>query len=190
MSIESIQKTLANVPSFEAMYPIAKKAKLHQSFFGRFYIAVEGYKGSLGLDALEIRLIKLIKKTNYEFDEKERKFGDKIDDKIHHIYYESKELISKSNIITKVFNFIGLIFKYFFPDLNVDLEVRRDYYMDYNYVIFAYYTKNQYVKVFGKEPKEDECIRIYGFPKRWKSPVSDLHEPLARRTSELRKSAI
>ena len=101
----NIEKSLSQAQTFAELLPIAQRAHAEVSFLGARYVHVNGYEGSLSLDALAERVEELVDE-NFEFDESERACGKEIASLIDRIYLNSDRALKDSFILTKLFNCI------------------------------------------------------------------------------------
>lgn len=166
-----IKKALANCNSIEELYRISEKANTKVAWWGKRYIYVEGYKGKLHIEALNIRVVELVKK-NFEFTEPEREMGKKIAAKITYLYKANDELVKKSNCLTKL---LCKILNFFSSLKDCGYGPRfhwGEYYEDGDCIIFDYYTQKQFQNVFNRLPlANEEPERRYGYPVRWTAPT-------------------
>lgn len=162
-----IKETFAKCNSIEDLYRLSEKANTKVTWWGKRYVYVEGYKGKLKIDALNIRLKELVIK-NFEFNEVEREMGKKISAKISYIYERNDELVKNSNclkkIIVKILDFLTNLKNCGYGPRFYWEEVQDDY--------FNYYTLKQFQNVFNRLPlPKEEPERSYGYPDRWTAPT-------------------
>ncbi len=140
-----IQKTLAEITSYEKLCEISKSSTPKLSFWGSQYIIVDGYERTLGIDDITKRLFELVGK-NYEFDEEERALGKTIASRIDFIYNDIDSQIRFSNLFTKILAILrSLCFH----------ETPRSYWkLHYGNYTFETYTQSQFNNVFGCTPKD------------------------------------
>ena len=86
-----IEDSFQLVQSYEKLCEIAEKSEPEISFWGAEYVVVEGFEGSLNIDAITKRLFELLKK-NYEFNEVERALGKRISSIISITYNKRDEI--------------------------------------------------------------------------------------------------
>ena len=181
MTTKNISSEFDKVSSFNTVKNMAENAKIHLSFWGCYYFTVKGYSGYLpGADAFLIKVMELVKKTNYEFDENQRDAGYKISKKIDQFYSNKNTLYKNSCLLTRILSIIRGTFNditnsrteqnslKLFPNyVNTGL---RWHWIDFgDRLIFAVYTQNQYRKVFGKEPPY-HLTNKFSNPDRWFPP--------------------
>lgn len=152
----NIQGILANVRSLSELAPIVKNANEHISLFGYRYIFVEGHKGHLPIDALASRITELVGE-NFKFTSKGLKGGKKIARRIVNIYKRNDARTREMNFFTRWLCNIRDFFRNY-RDTKKGIQERTclaDRWIHYgeDRKIFEYYTKNQYLKKFGKEPE-------------------------------------
>ena len=82
----SLKVSLNNAKSFSELKPIVDKARIGLSFWGHRYIIAIGYSGSLHIDALAARVIKLANNCKFNFSDSERMNGQFIASRINRIY--------------------------------------------------------------------------------------------------------
>lgn len=187
-----INEALSQIDSFSEMEPIAQKAQAKLSFWGTRYLYVEGYEGTLDIDAIGARVIEILHRIRCEFTEAERKPGDRLEIKIIQLYDMSFQQIKDANYFTKVLAVIQYIFwgavelifkgETTFSQFDVDINFT-------DALHFAYYTHNQFLEKYGICPEEakkkgyDVSLKrgSYGWkPALWSAPDNLL--PVSRAT--------
>lgn len=69
---QQIQTALVNVSSFVELAILVKNAKENVSFFGHRYIYIDGYEGTLSIDALALRVMTLVRQNiNFNQDDQD-----------------------------------------------------------------------------------------------------------------------
>jgi hypothetical protein len=169
----SLRTKISTASSFRELCPYARMAHPHVSLLGRRYVSVEGYKGTVGINAFPQRVLELIKQ-NPHFDEEERSHGKTIASRLDRLYLHSEELLAGSNIFTrslgKLAERVRVLFgrsssEFLWKRLNTFYNQRYYKFVvvehypfvstkkdSYN-LIFNFYTKTQYQTAFGVEPK-------------------------------------
>jgi hypothetical protein len=178
MTIKNISSEFEKVSSFETVQDMSENAEIHLSFWGCYYFTVKGYSGYLpGADAFLIKVMELVKKTNYEFDENQRDAGYKISKKINQFYSVQNTLYKNSCLLTRILSVIREIFNdrtnsrteqnslKLFPNY-VDKNLRWPWIDFADSFLFTRYTRNQYLKAFGKEIPSHKEPRFRN-PDRW-----------------------
>jgi len=156
---------LSQTSSFGDLLAIAKNAKPQISCFGYEYLTVSGYAGTLYIDVLAESTIKLIKK-NFNFAENDRPILKELSGRIDKIYEESDILVKASNLLIRIFYAIR---KFISATLDGGKGVRFDWEVDENQN-FKYYTKEQFLKAFGRLPTKEDHQAEAGNTPRWSSP--------------------
>jgi hypothetical protein len=180
MTTKNISSEFDKVSSFNTVKNMAENAKIHLSFGGCYYFTVKGYNGYIsGADAFLIKVMELVKKTNYEFDENQRDAGWEISKKIDQFYENQNTIYKNSCLLTKILSVIREIFNdrtnsrseycslKLFPNY-VDKNLRWPWLDFFDSMLFALYTPNQYRKVFKKAPPHD--AHTVTSPNRWYPP--------------------
>jgi len=163
-----LKTAISNASNFIELAPIVRNAKEAISFFGARYIYVEGYGGSVDIDAIAARFMAL-QKTHFEPTEEEREIGREITPLISKIYESNYS--RHMNIVTKIF----CIFRDFLRNLSILFSgqgygTRGTWGTDGGCVeFFDSYTLTQYQKVFGEPPTGFPHTRS-GCPDRWYPP--------------------
>lgn len=170
----SLKEAVATAPSFYALYEFynLKEGIANVSFWGTRCVHVKNHKGSISLDDLSSRVLKLVKE-NIEFDESERAYGKLLVEKIDGFYSETDVKIERKNLVTKLFFAIK---EYWVNNCeNWGYSRRFDWFENGSQKRFYYYyTAGQYQKVFHRLQPTDIMSRSMrsGFPDRWLAPTS------------------
>ena len=168
MKTHNINVKLDSILSLYELSEIASKAKLRLSNCGRVKIIVDEFQGSLGLDALTIKILEIAKIMNYEFNNEDRKNGKKIRKKIDSIYWKYDELYNASSLLKRIFIiFTTKILELINSDFSKSVRVKWE--EDSYYRMFNLYTYNQFNKEFNKYPLERDASVYSGAPNRWMS---------------------
>jgi len=166
---QEIGSALAATQSFADLCVLVRNAKVHLSFWGRRYIKVAGYSGTLPIDALAQRVLELVKQ-NPNFDQSERSHGKTIAALIDQFYDTSDQQVIDSSWLTKKFVSLRNLPNHlsFCSSRNCsktrwiwkECETVISWHGEHRgyHKIFEYYTKEQHQKDFGPV-KEGE---IYG----------------------------
>ena len=150
-----IQKTLSETRTMAEFLPIVRNASAEFSFWGARYVSVEGYDGSLSVDALAERIEELVDK-NYEFDETERACGKEITSLIDRIYVDSDKAHKHACFLSKLFYIIRQVLaNIFYYKCNPPMTRYLWEYCSEN-KLFEYYTRQQYINVFKIPPIDED----------------------------------
>ncbi|MBA3722219.1 MAG: hypothetical protein H0W88_07450 [Parachlamydiaceae bacterium] len=159
-----IQTFLEKTSTYRELEPVFKKAKEDISFFGCRYIFVEGYSGTLHINDLASHVMNLLEKTNYEFDEIDRKPGFFLSKRIGHLYEVNNKRMKDKNTVTrtmcKIRDFVREMYYFFFGKKIYDPSFVWERTND----SFFYYTANQYKNTYGEIPTSEPREH---FPTRW-----------------------
>ncbi len=141
-----IEEYFPKVQSYEQLCEIAKYAEPKLSFWGKEYLVVDGYPGTLEINAIYRRSIHLIKKKP-EFNERERSLGKKIAGRISYIYEKSNSNLISSSIITKIIHFFRDFELNYYGRLKTQWEFFGDRFA------FEFYSRSQFENVFWCSPE-------------------------------------
>lgn len=143
---------------------ISKRVTPQLSFFGTPYLSIDGSNLILPIDALAARVIDVVKQ-NPQFNEEERIIGKELAALIDRIYSLSIEQVNQSNCITRILWCLKENLYYllcFSPRFYFHCSLTRWAWMERECIhvigyhqIFRYYTREQYVNVFGHSPEKD-----------------------------------
>jgi len=155
---------LSQASSFGDLLTIAKNATPQISCFGYEYFTVSGYAGTLYIDALAESTIKLITK-DLNFAEEDRPILKELSGRIDKMYEESDILVKASNLITRIFYAI----RKFISDAIDGGKGVRFHWEEVENRNFKYYTKEQFLKAFGRLPTKGDHQAEAGNTPRWYS---------------------
>jgi len=160
----NIQTALSNARSFSELLPIAQHAEVNISFWGSRYVCVNGYQGTLEVDALASKTLELLRQTNYEFSEEEREVGKRLAGRIDNVYHDDMMQCINAPCFTQItmffITFTSSIIDWIrgVPSTQFEwygLEQRLWHVSPPNYNSdFNYYTRAQLQAVFGITPEE------------------------------------
>ncbi len=156
-----LKRALAKVNSYAELCYFARHARAHLSFWGWRYITVDGYKGSLPLDALAARVLKLLI-GNPHFDEEERRHGKKIALLIDQLYKQTYKFNRITYLMYRIRRYFPSIFcdkeacflwKFAADQNKTDAHYGPIYIIYCNHnkgynKVFDYYTKKQFKNTF------------------------------------------
>lgn len=160
----NIQTALSNARSFSELLPIAQHAEVNITFWGSRYVCVNGYQGTLDVDALASKTLELLRQTNYEFSEQERDVGKRLAWRIDNVYADAGTQCRNAHCFTQItmffIAFTSSIIDWIrgVPSTRLEwfgLEQRLWHVSPPNYNSdFDYYTRVQLQAVFGITAEE------------------------------------
>ncbi len=120
---------------------ISSSSEVKISFFGKRYISSIEFKKNATLEEVYLTLIEVVKLSRFDFSNRNRKIGLKIENKIHALYNESDKKIQNSFFIKRIFAWIRDVFS----------SLKKAYKGDKNLLLFNHYSYNQYQNNFSKK---------------------------------------
>ena len=172
---QDLRTAIGAARSFRELCPLVRHAEVRLSFWGSRYIQVQGYRGTLPIDALAKRVMELIKQ-NPNFDQHERSHGKTIAPIIDQIYDQSDKQVAEGAWFTKVFFWFRNI-----PNLIAGPSFTRWIWKDCDETLassfpvksyhkfFKYYTKEQHERDVGPI-RERQIIGGHGPDYKYWSP--------------------
>jgi hypothetical protein len=154
----NIKKTVSEIQSFSGLLPIAERAEVKLSLWGSRHVCVAGYEGTLHIDALASRVMRLLRQVNYEFNETERGPGKRLAARIDQLHAESDRQVMGANLFTQglvtLRKTITCIFDFF---IKCKVISTRFHWGSFGFNDdFGHYTRTQLQTVFGLSPEEAE----------------------------------
>lgn len=128
--------------SYSDFANVMKDAYIELSFWGGRNVYAIGYEGSIPLGDIAQIVMDLVE-SHPEFNERERKLGLIVQDKIRSLYNISEHQVEKANIITRIF----ITLREIFTPVTESVDERV-----FESNRFDYCTANQYTKITGKDP--------------------------------------
>lgn len=159
-----LEQVLTSTQNYENLCALAEKAEPKISFWGSERIVIDGYQGSVGIEAITSRVFEMLAK-NEEFSEVERGYGKRIASRINHIYEGRDEILKARNIVTKILVFLR----------NLSLQTSPRGYWEFYEAKYTFdsYTTAQFRSIFGYSI--DDAIKrgvkldqLFGSNDRWR----------------------
>jgi hypothetical protein len=179
-----IQQKISETRSFSELLPLSQHAEVKLSFWGGRYVCVDGYKGTLDVDALASKTLELLRQKKYEFSEDERVIGRQLASRIDVLYNDSVVQCVHAPCFTKTLGFfIGVISSFFHrlighPNVCSEWYGKGRYANDdsgqYSNEDFMFYTQAQLQNKFNISPTEASRRELFSYEingiRRWRSP--------------------
>ena len=135
------------------------------SFWGSRYITISmliggvRVKGTVHIDALATRVVKLVQEHKFEYSQEERRIGSLISRKIDQLYDANDRRLNNRNFLTRGVYVLREFFKWFnFRNVSITRWDWREDEGEFEFCnIFKYYTKAQYKKEFEISPGRYEA---------------------------------
>lgn len=150
--------------TFSELRSIVDHASEGLTFMGYRYLRVDGYNGTVSIDALAARVMELVNKCNFNFSFMERRHGRAIAHKITRMYRSNDKRVQSQNFLIKFMDDLRNI-PYRLYDMYAKegryCSATRWYWMEAvgesQYCnVFNFYTRNQYYYLwhFGRTPSQ------------------------------------
>jgi hypothetical protein len=190
-----IERAVSDTQSFSGLLPIAEQAEARLSFWGYQYVYVNGYEGTLHIDALASRVLELLREVDYEFSEAERESGKQLAEKIDRLYVDTDRQFSEANCFTQAMTvlreIISRIFNYcILGNQPIRIMWHDDYLFNPNRnITFKFYTRTQFQDAFQMSPEKAEQNGYHlnssysGGNLRW-APPEELLQSVRRTAAE------
>ncbi|WP_042280048.1 hypothetical protein [Candidatus Protochlamydia sp. R18] len=153
----NFQQVLTSTQSFVKLEPVINQASDEISFWGKRYIYIQRYKQDFPLHDLVACIIEIVIQKEFEFSPEEREAGRKIAAKINQLYQNNDNKLENKNLITRQLcklrdAWLNWTTPYYSPRFKWEHTFNN---------FFEYYTKKQYIILFGCEANNsDQVIRI------------------------------
>ena len=98
----NIEQVLSEARTFTDLRKIVEKTQPKVSFWGGYYVEVDGYEGSIPLDTLTEYVIAMIQ-SRPNFGDRENKDAMVLEDRINYFYTTSEVLVNDGNCLTYLF---------------------------------------------------------------------------------------
>ena len=141
----NLENSLYTTDQFVELEPIIENVREDISFWGDRYVYIQGSDGRFPIDILAKRVIELMKKTKFEFNDEERAAGKKIAAKIDLIYADNDKRLEGKWFITRILCYIWDNFRDGGYTPRFDWEDGED-------EAFDRYTGSQYKEKFNHPP--------------------------------------
>ena len=151
--------------SLREVLEVAKKVTPQLSFFGSQYLSIDQSNQILPLDALAAQVMDIVEQ-NPQFSEEERIVGKEVASLIDRIYELNIKNVEQSNCITQIlwclrenlYSLLCLRPRFYLHCSRMRWawgECERIILVTGYRQIFRYYTREQYINVFGHPPEKD-----------------------------------
>jgi len=104
----NINTVLPTITSFSALLPITEQAEVKISFWGCRSVHINGYEGSLSVDALAERVFGILRERS-NFSDIEIADGKVLETRITRLFDQEWEVTKQSNFLTITFAVIGWV---------------------------------------------------------------------------------
>jgi len=145
MATMSIQTVVVNTQSLADLLKLVEVASEEVSFWCGRYVIVEGYQGTLSIDALAACLFILAAK-DVNFNEIDRAIGKQIVSKIDQLYTSNEARWNRSNLFTYILAGIRDLLS------NSKWNTRLRWELKHSELIFELYTRQQFFNKYGRIP--------------------------------------
>lgn len=159
----NLESSLYRTDKFVALEPIIENVKEDISFWGIRYVYIQGSKDRFPIDILAKRVIELIRKTNFEFTDKERAAGEKIAIKIDRIYEDNDLRLQNKWFITRILCYISDNLFRTRDDIVKGIYDTRFYWKEGENTTFDFYTDTQFLEKFNYSPNKESSNKYRGF---------------------------
>ncbi len=151
---------------------ITANARATISFWGQRCISVPGYEGTFSIDNLAESIIELVHQNHFKFTQEQRDVGAVIAMHITRLYNESDEAVANSCCFKRICCAIRRFFAQFSigyvgSSKTTTSLVRWVWHDNHDCgfnEVFHYYTQQQFLEKFGREPNHDDI---------WSNPFED-----------------
>ena len=150
----NLENSLYKTDQFVELEPIIENVREDISFWGDRYVYIQGSDDRFPIDILAKRIIELMKKTKFEFNDEERAAGKKIAAKIDQIYADNDKRLEGKWFITQILCYI-------WDNLRDGGYTPRFYWEDRENEAFDRYTASQYKEKFNHSPSKMSSMTWY-----------------------------